>query len=184
MPGFKVLDRIGSGGFAVIHRIIVEDEERECALKELAPDASKEDVQRFRREVRILAQLEHKNIVPILGYNLDRKPPCFVMPLAEGNLQERLQDLVGNERRIAWIFSQLLDGIEYAHDNNVIHRDLKPQNVLFFDDLFQNDLVKIADFGIGKRLTAESISITRSYEGIGSAPYSPPEQVADLKELI
>ena len=183
MPRFEVLDRIGSGGFAVVHRIIVEDEERECALKELTTDASEEDVQRFRREVRILAQLKHKNIVSILGYNLSRKPPCFVMPLAECNLQERLQDLAGNERRITWIFSQILDGIEYAHDNNVIHRDLKPQNVLFFDDLFQNDLVKIADFGIGKRLTAESISITRSYQGIGSPPYSPPEQVRGLKRV-
>ena len=183
MPGFRIVSKIGSGGFGVVHKIVFYGQEREFALKELTLEASEEDVQRFRREVKMLAQLEHENIVPILGYNLSRNPPCFIMPLAASNLQERLQDLVGNERRIVWIFSQILDGIEYAHKNNIVHRDLKPQNVLFFDDCFQDDLVKIADFGIGKRLDAESISITRSFQRIGSYPYSPPEQMTDLRTV-
>jgi serine/threonine protein kinase len=123
----------------------------------------------------------HKHVVPILGYNLQVDAPFFVMPLAEANLRERLQEIAGKQDRAASIFHQVLDCLEYAHDNGIIHRDLKPENILFFPDV--DDWVMIADFGLGKRLDFESLTITRSHESLGTAAYMPPEQCLDLKRV-
>ncbi len=77
---------------------------------------------------------------------------------------------------------QILDGIAYAHQNGVIHRDLKPENLLFFDeDIFGDEMVRISDFGLGKRMDTASLTITKSYIGMGTAAYMPPEQYQDFK---
>ena len=121
--------------------------------------------------------------MPILGYNLENQPPFFVMPLARTNLRDELSSFSGNLSRAVNVFQQILNGVEYAHKNGIIHRDLKPENVLFFDDPFADDVVKIADFGLGKRLNFESITITRSSEKMGTVAYMPPEQFTDFKHV-
>ena len=181
MARYKKQERINSGGFGVVYRAVRVEDSEIVAYKELPLGANEEEKKRFAREVRIQAKLEHKHIVPILGYNLQIEAPFFVMPIAEASLRERLGQIAGDTHKVFSIFHQLLDGLEYAHDNGVIHRDLKPENVLFFPDI--DDWVMIADFGLGKRLDFETLTITRSHESLGTAAYMPPEQCLDLKRV-
>jgi serine/threonine protein kinase len=184
MARYRKNTKINSGGFGVVYRAVRVEDGEIVAFKELtATGVSGDDRQRFIREVKIQAKLQHVNVVSILGYNLETDPPWFVMPLARTNLRDEIPSLQGNLQRAANIFLQILDGTEHAHKNGIVHRDLKPENVLFFDDPFEDDVVKIADFGLGKRLDYDSITITKSSENMGTAAYMPPEQFTDFKHV-
>ena len=139
--------------------------------------ATKEDVRRFRREVRILSSLDHPNIVRVVGLGLTRKPPFYVMPLYKRSLAQELPSLVGDESRIRPVFESVLDGIEYAHSQGVIHRDLGARNVLLNND---TDVV-ISDFGLGREFDADSTRQTQTGFGLGTPFYMAPEQIADAK---
>src|SRR5947207_11590251 len=106
------------------------------------------------------------------------------MPLSKETLCDKLlrNELLGDRQMALQIFFQILDGMEYAHKNGVIHRDLKPENVLFFEDLLGGEVAQISDFGLGKRLSGESILVT-SHEWLGTAPYLPPEQLISFKDV-
>src|SRR5665213_2815807 len=184
MARYRKGTRINSGGFGVVYRAIRVEDNESVAYKELTTAGiSNDEKQRFIREVKIQAKLEHANIVPILGYNLAMNPPWFVMPLAKTNLRDELVHFQGNIARIVNAFRQILDGVECAHTNGIVHRDLKPENVLLFDDAFEYDVVKIGDFGLGKRLDFESVTITSSSQNMGTAAYMPPEQFNDFKHV-
>jgi serine/threonine protein kinase len=184
MASYTRLSKIDSGGFGCVYRVR-RDDDAIVAFKVLEGGGTDpDDVARFGREVRIQSQLEHPNIVPILGSNLTLDKPFFVMPLAASNLRSRInpggygKDL----RDVVGAFIQVLDGMAYAHDNGVVHRDLKPENVLFFEeDIFGDEILKIADFGLGKRMDVETLTITQSHVGMGTAAYMPPEQYEDFK---
>jgi eukaryotic-like serine/threonine-protein kinase len=183
MEKYQKSSKINSGGFGVVYKAVRVEDGQVVAYKELAGGASDEDKKRFIREVKIQAKLLHGNVVSILGYDLEANPPWFVMPLATCNLRDNLSSLIGNLPRIADVFQEILDGVEGAHENGVVHRDLKPENILFFDASVEWPSVKIADFGLGKRLDKESIIITSSSENIGTAAYMPPEQFDDFKHV-
>jgi serine/threonine protein kinase len=186
MARYKKNSKINSGGFGIVYRATRLDDSQEFAWKELASAGLPEDEkQRFVREVRIQSKLDHPNIVPIVGLNLTTDPPWFIMPLARSSLRSELTATAGNQPKVVSIFNQILKGIAYAHENGVIHRDLKPENILFFDppDFWDDELVKIGDFGLGKRLDFESITITRSSENLGTAAYMPPEQFSSFKTV-
>ena len=184
MARYRKGNKINSGGFGIVYLATRVEDDEKVAFKELAgSDLTDADRKRFAREVRIQSQLEHPNIVPVLGYNLEKDPPFFVMPLAKSNLRAELRSIVGDVEKVRAIYVQLLDGVEHAHENGVIHRDLKPENILFFDDLFDEFWIRVGDFGLGKRLDYESITITRTFEAIGTAAYAPPEQFNDLKSV-
>jgi tRNA A-37 threonylcarbamoyl transferase component Bud32 len=175
--GFK---KIGSGGFGIVYRAREIDTDKIYAVKRLPKRASAEDRKRFAREVRIQLGLKHQNIMPIVNYNLDEDPPWLAMPLAQSNLHLIIPQLVGNETRIQGIFFQILLGVNYAHTNGVAHRDLKPENIM----VFNNDEIKIADFGLGKRIKPETLTTTITVTGdfLGTMLYAPPEQIADAKQ--
>jgi len=154
-------------------------------MKELSGTGilDEEDKLRFIREVKIQAKLNHKNVVPIIGYNMASDPPWFVMPLAKSSLRDDINKLKDNSPRAVNVFLQILEGVEHAHKNGIVHRDLKPENILFFEELFEDDIVKIGDFGLGKRLDFESVTITRSSENMGTVAYMPPEQFDHFKHV-
>ena len=186
MAKYRKQKKIDSGGFGCVYEALCLDDSKIVAFKELSGDKlAPEDKLRFAREVRIQSKLEHANIVPILGYNLAVEPPWFVMPLARSSLRRELaaKTFEGSLKRTVEVFFQILDGVAFAHDNGVIHRDLKPENVLFFEDTFGEDWARISDFGLGKRIDAESLTVTQSYVGLGTVPYMPPEQCHDLKRV-
>lgn len=171
--------RIGSGGFGVVCHATRLDDGLPFAVKKLA-DAFVDDedaVGRFRREVRLQRSLDHPNILPIVGANLEVSPPWFAMPIAERTL---LDEIAGglSEDDEERIFREVLAAISYAHDQGVVHRDIKPENVM----ISHNGEVQVSDFGLGKNLVSDSFALTKTQIGLGSFPYVAPEQMISLRD--
>jgi eukaryotic-like serine/threonine-protein kinase len=177
MTSYKDLDLIGSGGFGQVFRCERVKDGRIFAKKKLAPDAEAAVVRRFVREVRILSQLDHPNIIKVVGKRLETEPYFYVMPLYDRSLRAELARLVGNEERIQVIVSAILDGVGYAHQQGIYHRDLKPENVLLNSD---TDIV-VSDFGLCRELDASSTRQTHTGEWMGTPYYVAPEQFSDAK---
>src|ERR1035437_4115221 len=127
--------KIGDGGFGVVYSCNRDGDSVLYALKELQAGSPPEAVERFITEVRILSSLDHPTIVKVHGKRLNSAPQFYVMPLYNRSLDGDLATLAGNETRIQPIFSAILNGVEYAHAQGVIHRDLKPLNVLMNSDM-------------------------------------------------
>lgn len=182
------LQLIGSGGFGTVYKAILRTTGQVVAVKELDISTlgfsradSYEERKRFEREVKIQSSLDHPNILPVIESDLDAATPWIAMPLAFCSIRDIINELHDNSARIHNLFRQVLSGIEYAHRNNVIHRDLKPENIL----LFENDLVKISDFGLGKQLSADvtgSVLTQSSNNSLGSLPYAAPEQLESFRD--
>lgn len=182
------LQLIGSGGFGTVYKAIFRKTGQVVAVKELdvsrlsfSPEEAYEERKRFEREVKIQSNLDHPNILPVLDYDLDASTPWFAMPIAHSSIADSVDELSGNTKRIHEIFQQVLVGMEYAHRNGVIHRDLKPENIL----LFEHELVKISDFGLGKQLGADdpgSLLTHSSNNSLGSMAYAAPEQLESFRD--
>lgn len=178
MSKIRLDSKINSGGFGEVFRATIIEDGKKVAVKRLLKPYSSDDVKRFGREVRILLKLDHSNIIKVLMANLESDPPVFVMPLAEYNLNDILQELRENEDRRRFIFQQILEGMQYAHESGVIHRDIKPQNVL----IMKGDRVAITDFGIGKFLVRDTTTLTMQGDQFGTIAYAAPEQLAEFSQ--
>jgi eukaryotic-like serine/threonine-protein kinase len=175
MSDFIDADSLGCGGYGEV--LVCERERRKYAKKRLLPTALPADEKRFQREVRILSKLDHPNIVKVIAYNITHKPFWYVMPLYKHSLEMILHEIRAKEERIKKVFPAILDGVEYAHNEGVVHRDLKPGNVL----LNRDDVVAVSDFGLGRQMDAESTRQTQSGFGMGTLFYMAPEQASDAK---
>lgn len=147
--------------------------EREVALKILKKEllANSQIRERFERETKIIAKLEHAAIVPVYDVGRDKDQLFFVMRyMSGGSLSERIQNRSMTFSEIAYIIQRVAAALDYAHDKDVIHRDLKPGNILF--DEYNNPF--ISDFGIAK-ISRASIKLTQSGI-IGTPTYMSPEQ--------
>ncbi|HEY3475112.1 MAG TPA: serine/threonine-protein kinase, partial [Anaerolineales bacterium] len=170
---YQLKEELGQGGMATVYRAYDPMFEREVALKILKRESLK-DVQvreRFERETKIIARLEHPAIVPVYDVGRDRDQLFFVMRyMAGGSLIERIQRGSLSLAEIGHILQRIAAALDYAHSKGVIHRDVKPGNILF--DEFEN--AYISDFGIAKfaqgmpRLTHSGI--------IGTPTHMSPEQ--------
>jgi hypothetical protein len=176
MVFYENINLLGTGGFGQVWTCSVKGRTTLYAKKVLV-DQDSGAVRRFAREARILASLDHPNIIRIVSKHLRDTPPYYIMPLYATSLRSEVPRLVGDEPRVFLVFSAILDAIEYAHAQGVIHRDLKPENVLLNND---TDVV-VSDFGLGRILDAESTRLTRSGAGMGTPFYVAPEQMADAK---
>jgi tRNA A-37 threonylcarbamoyl transferase component Bud32 len=173
IQGYRLLRVLGDGGMSTVYLAEQAALGREVALKLMRPEALEDEVsrRRFENETRTIARLRHPNIVGIhdVGRSGDGLP-WFTMPyLARGHLGQR--DYAGNEDAVRNILRALLDALEYAHGRGVVHRDVKPENVMFDD----GDRPLLTDFGIAQRRGYGS-RVTHAGFAVGSTAYMPPEQ--------
>ena len=181
MERFIFGSKIGQGGFCKILQAERERDGLECVIKQPI-DASDEDaVSRFKREVRIMEKLQHKNIVPILASDLEANPPWYAMPMAMTSLGQILQETHGESE--IWIFEEVLQAIGYAHSEGILHRDIKPSNILIFQDNDYRRYSCVADFGIGRFVNRDTVTLTQTDLGIGSFPYMAPEQATNARDV-
>ena len=172
---YQVLERVGKGGMGVLYRGFDPVLDREVAIKLMLTDFSEDTEQmrpRFYREARAAAKLNHRNIVTIFEFAEESNVPYIVMEFLRGS---PLGSRMGGRTPLSIddklnIVAQLCDGLSYAHEQGVVHRDVKPDNVFILED----GSVKLLDFGIAK-LT--SSNLTRQGDVLGSASYMSPEQV-------
>lgn len=170
---YKIIQSIGSGGMANVY--LAEDLilEREVAVKVMRYDFRKDEssIRRFKREALSATELVHPNIVSIYDVGQEENP-YIVMEYVKGtDLKEYIQEHYPIPyRKTLDIMRQIFSAVEYAHQSGLVHRDLKPQNIL----IDAEDQVKITDFGIAIALSQNSITQTNSL--LGSVHYISPEQ--------
>ena len=173
---YKIIKTIGEGGMANVYLANDEILNREVAVKILRGDLAEDDkfVRRFQREAISASSLNHPNIVEVYDVGEDNGSYFIVMEYINGvtlkNLVKKRGKLSLTE--IVDIMKQLTSGISCAHKSMIIHRDIKPQNVMILDD----GRVKITDFGIATALN--SIEMTQTNSVMGSVHYLPPEQAS------
>ena len=177
---YKVKSEIGRGGMATVYLAHDPSSNREVAIKVLPREMMHNLMfrARFKRELKLVASLEHPAIVPVYDVGEDESnQPYFVMRyMAGGSLADWIKKGPLSLDDSALIIERLAGGLDYAHRKNIIHRDIKPDNVLFDS----NNHPYLTDFGIAK-LTESSISVTGG-DPMGSPAYVSPEQ-AQGKEV-
>jgi len=174
LGSYKVLEQIGRGGMAVIYRARHPSEDRFVALKIVAPHLSDDPnfEERFRREAEMLKRLKHPHIVEIEDVGESDGYAYLVMPFLElGTLTDWLRDIPVSPRHGARLMRQLSDALQFAHDQGIVHRDVKSSNILLDD--YGNAL--LSDFGLARDQEKDS-SLTGSML-VGSPDYISPEQV-------
>lgn len=178
---YRIIQQLGQGGMATVHKAYHAALDRYVAIKALHP-AFMEDPQflkRFSREARVVAKLDHPNIVPIYDYAEHAGQPYLVMKFIEGEtLKARLQrDRLPAQESLSLI-KPVGAALSYAHERGILHRDIKPSNILISADGF----VYLADFGLAR--IAEMGASTLSGDMLMGTPhYISPEQAKGMKEL-
>lgn len=179
---YRVLREIGSGGMAVVFLVADLKHDRQAAIKVLRPEIAAElGTQRFLQEIRITARLSHPHILPLLDSGVAGELPYYVMPLVEGEtLREKLTREVQLPLEAALaITRQIASALTYAHGQGILHRDVKPENILITQGGAQ-----LADFGIaGAVAQAGGDRLTLSGVAIGTPAYMSPEQALAERRL-
>src|SRR5438128_3512031 len=173
---YQILEEIGRGGMGVIYRARQRHSRRIVALKRILSyhADSQETLARFRREAEAAASLDHPNILPIYEVSeCDDGLPFFSMKFAGGgSLLEAAPVLRNEPRRAVALMAKVVRGVQYAHEQSILHRDLKPGNILL--DGWSEPLV--SDFGLAKWLDSTS-HLTTTLTIFGTPGYIAPEQV-------
>ena len=176
---YKIERKIGSGGMAIVYLAKDLSLDRNVAIKVLRDEYTEDSTFRrhFQKEAVAIAKLSHNNIVGIYDIITDDDTMCLVMEYVEG---ETLKDKINRDGAIPWQRAvkyavQIANGLAYAHANQIIHKDVKSQNILI--DKFDN--VKITDFGISQMMN--NTTITHNKGVLGSAHYFSPEQARGEK---
>lgn len=179
---YEIIRLIGEGGMANVYLAYDTILERNVAVKVLRGDLADDEkfVRRFQREALSASSLSHPNIVEMYDVGEDNGNFYIVMEYIEGKTLKQLIKKRGSltNTECVDIMCQLTDGLTCAHDSYIIHRDIKPQNIMILED----GLVKITDFGVAVALNASDLTQTNSV--MGSVHYLPPEQASGKGSTI
>jgi serine/threonine protein kinase len=180
LDGFIVLERIGQGGMGEVFRCSRDSDGLLVAVKILTPEmaAVPDYVRRFGREAAAMAQLDHPGIVRLLGRGKAGQHVYIAMELIDGeSLRLWAHKNRPGARQLAMLLAQVAHALAYAHARAVVHRDLKPDNVLVTKDL----RTKVLDFGLAGLHAEGAQCLTQSNVAMGTANYMAPEQRKDAK---
>jgi serine/threonine protein kinase len=177
---YRILDRLGEGGMAVVYTARDEKLDRVVAIKVLHEHLAKnEDIrQRFEQEARAISSLDHPNIVKVFDYSGPNSTQLWIVTeLLKGqNLANFLRNFEGGKLNpiiAASIVREICKALEHAHSRDIVHRDIKPENVMVLDHGPVS--IKLMDFGIAKNLHKNSMTLTGTF--MGSPSYMSPEQI-------
>ena len=175
LGNYEILEQIGCGGMGVIYRARQRHSRRIVAVKRVLSYRADSHgaLERFRREAQAVASLDHPNILPIYEVSESEDGlPFFSMKFAEkGSLRENVASLRDEPRKCVQLMAKVVRAVEYAHSRGILHRDLKPGNILLDD----RGEPLVSDFGLAKLLDANN-DLTRSLTTFGTAGFIAPEQ--------
>src|SRR4051795_5589441 len=173
---YRVIERVGSGGMATVLHAEDDRHGRQVAVKRLHAESPEDTARRFRREARLGASLKHPNVVSVYDIVSDDEGVLIVMEYVEG---ETLRDAIERgplaPERAVEVLRGVAGALDHAHGEGIVHRDVKPANVLLGSD----GRVKLADLGIATAV--EGTRITMSGTVLGTAAYMAPEQLEGHK---
>lgn len=178
IPGFDIHDELGQGGIATVYLAVQKSLDRRVALKVMSPILAVEPdyAERFVREGRTIAKLSHTNIITVYDIGVQKHKLYIAMEhIPDGNLRKKLDSHKGDADWALAVAGQVALALGYAHRHNVIHRDVKPENILFRE----NGVAVLTDFGIAKTISSDT-SLTRAGAVIGTPKYMSPEQTDGL----
>ncbi len=180
--GYQILGELGRGGMGVVYKAIDSKLKRLVALKMLwtGPEASTDELVRFRGEAEVVAQLQHPNIVQIYDIGQQHGRPYLALEFVDGgSLDKQILGQPQPPRDAARKVETLARAIHVLHQQGIVHRDLKPANVL----VTSTGTLKITDFGLAKRLDS-SVGFSRTGDVLGTPSYMAPEQATgQLREI-
>ena len=171
---YRLTEQIGMGGMAIVYRAVDLRTGHNVAVKVLRPEYNedREFIGRFQREAEAASKMTHHNIVNLLDVGMDGENRYLVMEYVQGKTLKQVIQERGklNAPLACQITIRILSALEHAHRNGIVHRDIKPQNILVHAD----GHIKVADFGIAR--IADSATLTRGDNVMGSVHYFSPEQ--------
>lgn len=181
-PLLEIIEVIGQGGMGVVYKARQRKLDRLVALK-ILPHALAADLtfaERFNREARVLARLNHPNIVTVYDFGQSDGFFYLLMEYVDGvNLRQAMQAGRFAPEQAMMLVPRICEALQFAHDEGVLHRDIKPENIL----LDTRGRVKIADFGIAKLVGEAKFNLTASGMAVGTPHYMAPEQLERPQEV-
>ncbi len=190
LGGCRLIKRLGAGAIGVVYEAEMPGQGRHVAVKMLTSRAANDErvVQRFEREARLCAAIQHPNVVGVHTCGFERGVHFLVMEFVDG---DTLASMVQELGKVPWekaarLVLQVARGLEYAHSQGIVHRDIKPANILVTTD----GVAKLADLGLAKQLDDERsitgdspMGLTMQGVALGSPAYMPPEQIRSAKDV-
>ena len=182
MGDYKLIKKLGQGGMGAVFKAVQISLDREVALKVLSPELANKQafVERFKREAKVMARLDHPNILRCFGAGQHGQHHWLAMEFVEGGSVENWLKKLGkfSVGDATHIVIACANALQHAHEQSLVHRDIKPDNIL----LTKKGVVKVADLGLAKA-TDDDMSLTQTGTGAGTPLYMAPEQARDVKNV-
>jgi len=179
---YEIIEEIGKGGMATVFRAYQPSIGRFVAVKVIhrAIATDQRALERFQREARLIARLEHPHLLPVYDYDGTHEPPYIVMRYLEGGT---LKDVLDRGKLpltdVSYLMRQVASALDYAHRQGVIHRDIKPSNIM----VDQDGNAFLMDFGIARLAASSSEGLTQTGFAVGTPGYMAPEQGMGLDNI-
>jgi serine/threonine-protein kinase len=188
VPHYSTIRELGRGAMGVVYQARHNNSGKMVALKLITPEVAttRAAIERFQREMSVISQLRHPNIVEWNEQGMSRGQFWFAMEYVAGPNLEALAKMDPGRYptdQACRLACQILKGLEHAHDGGFVHRDIKPENILI-GQTTEGSVAKISDFGLAKSFCSVGLSgLTFSGEMRGTIPFMPPEQITDFKTV-